>query len=277
MEKRRNEGADRLKPEEAASSPDSDLQKVLRDLAGSLFEILGSRLESIILYGSAVFDDLAPGYGDLDFVAVVDGNLSRTDCTKLRSLRRVLRDGKHPVYAEMLEGAFLPRAMLDPAVTGSAFWWGTTGERPWKRNELGPVALYVIRARGRAVFGRDVRAEIPAPDREALFGDIRKFCETARAFSRETTLHTVDWLLMAARFLVFVREERLTSKSEAADWAVRNAQGDWRFFLPKARDVRLNPSQADGADVKEWLTSLAGPINDACAELERAMSGQGAA
>jgi hypothetical protein len=42
-------------------------------------QILENRLVSVILYGSILFDDLAPGYGDLDFLAVLKGNLTEAE------------------------------------------------------------------------------------------------------------------------------------------------------------------------------------------------------
>lgn len=41
-------------------------------------EILVDRFASVLLYGSILFDDLAPGYGDLDFLVVVEGEWRRT-------------------------------------------------------------------------------------------------------------------------------------------------------------------------------------------------------
>jgi hypothetical protein len=73
-----------------------------------LHERLGPRLVSLLLYGSAVFDDLAPGYGELDFLAVIDRDLTEQDSHELVELRRPLREGRHGALAAMLEGAFLP-------------------------------------------------------------------------------------------------------------------------------------------------------------------------
>jgi hypothetical protein len=98
-----------------------------------------------MLYGSACFEDLAPGYGDLDFLAVVSGELSEADIDGLVRLRRPLRAGEQGILGQMLEGAFLPRAMLDPSVHGRACWWGTSGERPWDLSQLGWLVLHVIR------------------------------------------------------------------------------------------------------------------------------------
>ena len=50
----------------------AELDRTLATFLGMLEDFFGDRLVSVVLYGSVVFDDLAPGYGDLDFLAVVD-------------------------------------------------------------------------------------------------------------------------------------------------------------------------------------------------------------
>ena len=232
-------------------------------------ELFGGRLVSVVLYGSIMFDDLAPGYGDLDFLVVVDGDLSDEDCRSLVELRKPLRSAESSIYAKMLEGAFLPRRMLDPTVKGKAFWWGTSGERPRETNDLGPLVLHVIRERGCVIWGEDMRPEIPRPTREEMVGEVRGFVESIRSHGRGGTLHSVDWLLTAARLLLWLREDRLSSKSEAADWGYAHATGDWRILLPRAKELRLNPSLAESPDTQAWLDGLTDAIQDAGNELEQ--------
>lgn len=232
-----------------------------------LHQHLGKRLVSVALYGSVVFDDLAPGYGDLDFLAVVDEDLSEEDRRGLIELRRPLRRPEAPILDQMLEGAFLPRPMLDPAVAGRALWWGTSGERPWERSQLGWLVLHVIRERGRIIWGQDIRAEIPPARREDLLADARNFVASAGEHGRGGRLHSVEWLLTGARLLLWAREGRLSSKSEAADWGLAHAQGAWRNFLPRAKQLRLCPSLIESGDWPAWLATLDEPIAAATREL----------
>jgi len=227
------------------------------------------RLVSVVLHGSITFDDLAPGYGDLDFLAVVDADLSNEDCEQLTELRQPLRGGDYGVLATMLEGAFLPREMLDPLHTGRAFWWGTSGERPWQSNELGWLVLHAIRENGILIWGEDIRHEIPKVRREQLLQDVWEACRSMENQGRGGHLHSVDWLLTAARELLLLREGRLSSKTEAADWAYLRAEGGWRRWLPRAKLLRRNPVLVDSADWRKWLDMLADPIGEARAELER--------
>lgn len=247
-------------------------ENTINSFVDTLTGFFGSRLVSVVLYGSITFDDLAPGYGDLDFLAVVDDDLSDEDCRLLVDMRKPLRSAGSSVYAKMLEGAFLPRRMLDPNVKGKAFWWGTTTERPRETNQLGPLVLHVIREMGWVIWGQDIRPEIPAPTREEMVGEVREFAASLRQHGRGGDLHSIDWLLTSARLLLWLREDRLSSKTQAADWGCANAEGGWRMELPKAKALRLNPSSAGSPDVHAWLDGLNDAIQSAGDELERALA-----
>lgn len=241
------------------------LELFLRTVAG-FFE---DQLASVVLHGSVVFDDLAPGYGDLDFLAVIDDDLFDETSRQLVEVRGPLRSGDFGELARMLEGAFLPRHMLNPASTGRAFWWGTSGERFWESNQMGWFVLHVIRACGIVIWGDDVRHEIPAPTQEQLLHDVWATCQDIRQHATAGRLHSVDWLLTAARQLLWLREHRLSSKSEAADWAVHSAEGAWRQYLPRAKELGQDPALAGSAEWRQWLDQLDGPIKEAGEELER--------
>ncbi len=206
---------------------DPQLNLTLELFLRLLTNFFGQQLMSVILYGSVVFDDLAPGYGDLDFLAVTGDDLPDEVCRQLVEIRQPLRSGRYGMLAQMLEGVFLPWRMLNPANAGQAFWWGTSGEGAWSSNRLG-------------------------------------------------SLHSVDWLLTAARLLCWLQEGgRLCSKSEAADWAYLHAGGDWRKLLPRAKEMRLNPAMGNLPAAKQWLDALMGPIREAGKEVERALITQG--
>lgn len=261
------------------SDPSSSLlQRTYRDpqlnLTLELFlrmigQAFGDRLLSVVLYGSILFDDLAPGYGDLDFLAVIRNDLSESEEKLLIELRRPLRSGPFGVYAAMLEGAFLPEAMLDPTIPGMALWWGTSGERSWSTNALGPLVIHVIREMGQVIYGEDLRGNIPPVHRADMVRDVRDFLDSARRHGKEGNLHTVDWLLTAARLILWAREGRLSSKSEAARWGEENLRGAWRKVLERCRTLRQRPQEAERPEIRAWLDELSPDIEEACGELER--------
>ena len=232
-------------------------------------EELGVSLLSVSLYGSILFDDLAPGYGDLDFLAVVAADMDEPTCRRLNELRAVLRDGRYGIHCHMLEGAFVPVHMLAPAAQGKGLWWGTSGERPWETNNLGHFVLHTIREHGLVIWGADVRSRIPPIRRSDMLGELLAGCKAARDHATPTSVHCLDFLFTPARELLWLKEGRLSSKSEAADWGHRNAKGEWRHHLPRAKSVRLNPQDAASDAVQEWIRGLGPSILEATLELEQ--------
>jgi hypothetical protein len=252
-----------------------DLDHTITLFLDMLSDVLGNRFASLLLYGSAVFDDLAPGYGDLDFLVTTDDDLTERECRRLIELRKPLRDGKHGRLAAMLEGPFLPRAMLDPSHRGKALWWGTSGEKRWDKNRLGWLTLHAIHEHGIVVWGEDIHPDIPVASRDALLDDARAICQSIRQHGRGGGLHSVDWLLTAARLLLWLQKGQFSSKSEAAEWGTLHAEGQWRNLLPRAGQIRLDPALAGSADTQVWLKALTGPIQEACTEIERALAHYG--
>jgi len=232
---------------------------------------LGESLLSVLLYGSVLFDDLAPGYGDLDFLAVVAGDLDEETCRRLTDLRAPLRSGHYGVYCQMLEGAFLPVGMLAPDCPGKGLWWGTSGERAWERNQLGHFVLHTIREHGLVIWGEDVRPRIPRILRSDILNQLLAGCAATRDHAAPTSLQCLDFLFTPARELLWLKEGRLSSKSEAADWGYRNAIGAWRCHLPRAKLLRRNPLVAECRDVQEWIRGLEPSILEAIDELEDAL------
>lgn len=254
---------------------DPQLNLTLELFLRMIKDFFKERLLSVVLHGAIAFDDLAPGYGDMDFLAVVDDNLSDETCRQLVEIRKPLRSGDYGILSKMIEGAFLPRQMLNPADTGKAFWWGTSGERQWESNQLGWLVLHVIRERGIVIWGEDIRHEIPVASHEVLIEDVWMACKNMRKYGQGSSLHSIDWLLTAARLLLWLREGKLSSKGEAADWGFTHANGAWRELLPQAKQIRLNPWIADSAEVKQWLGALTEPIREACEEVEYELMAHG--
>ena len=249
---------------------DPKIDLVLSEFVRMIRAVLGQQLVSVVLHGGIAFGDLAPGYGDLDFVAVTAGELEDDLCHQLTDARASLRAGGYGVLGTMVEGAFLPRKMLDPSVHGRAFWWGTSGERSWDTNKLGWFVCKQIRERGIVVWGKDIRQEFPKPRRDDLLNDTLAACDQGLTHGKGGTLHSVDWLLMAARSLQWLKCGGLSSKSQAADWAAEHAEGEWRKLLPRAKELRLNPSLFERDETRSWVATLSGAIQEAWLEVKAA-------
>jgi hypothetical protein len=198
------------------------LELFLRMIRGEL----GDSLFSVLLYGSILFNDLAPGYGDLDFLAVVESDLGEPVWTRLNGLRLPLRSGIYGVHCQMIEGAFLPVGMLGPDSRGNGLWWGTSGERAWERNQLGEFVLHTIRERGLLIWGKDLRLEIPEIPRRDILRQLLVGCQATRDHAEPTSLQCLDFLFTPARELLWLKEGRLSSKGEPPNHLMQATSND---------------------------------------------------
>jgi hypothetical protein len=247
---------------------DPDINAALEALLGIVHDHFQSRLLSVMLQGSIAFDDLCPGYSDFDFVAVINDEVTEADADYLIEIRKPFRAGEHGLYGQILEGPFLPyRMLIDPGANGFALCWGTRGDRRWEQNKLGWMALSVLRERGLVIWGQDLRHEIPVPTEKEMLFELGLGVDSALQHGAGGSLHSADWLLTAARELLWLKERRLSSKSEAADWGCQNARGEWRLLLPQAKLLRQQPQLADNANVQAWLANLTNPIQQAWREI----------
>jgi len=162
--------------------------------------------------------------------------------------------------------------MLCLNAAGTGLWWGTTRERPIDHNHLGWFNLLDLRENGIVIFGMDLRTEIPAPQPADLVQEIRRACRMMRQHGCGGGQYSVDFLLQSARFLAFLNERRLFSKSEAAEWAERHAKGSWRRHLPGCSRYRREAAYRSQPGISEWLETLGAPLVEACDELEMALN-----
>jgi len=102
--------------------------------------------------------------------------------------------------------------------------------------------------------------------------EIRDACRMMRQQEREAGQHSVDWLLQSARYLAFLNERRLFSKSEAAEWAEKHASGSWRHYLKDCSRYRRDSAYRSRPGAKQWLEALHVPLEEACDELEMVLA-----
>lgn len=250
---------------------DAELNLTLELFLRECVDCFGDRLVSVLLYGSLVYDDLSPGYSDLDFLAVVKDDIAEPMYTRLSEMRKPLRSGWYGVLATMIEGEFVPRKSLASPEIGQSYYWGTSSDKPRPGSSVRGLVAECIHQRGVTIWGEDIVSQIPRPTRDEILRELRD-CTWLREYGHGGGLHSVDFLLTIARFLIIVREGCLSSKSEAAEWGYANAKGAWREYLPMARRVRRNPWMAELPHVKAWLQSLTDPIQEACDELEETLA-----
>lgn len=252
---------------------DEKLQETLRIFIQDLRTILGGKLTSLYIYGSSLHNDLSPGYGDLDFLVILSENLNMDEITRLNEQRVIYRNTLEDLYTDMLEGAFLPYQLIFGG-SGQALWWGTKGERIWDKNQLDIFTMYSIKQQGLLIYG-ELQDQFPEISNEEIKQFLVQFSFCMKEHGKGGSLHSIDWLLLTAKFIGWLREGVIFSKSEAADWGLKHLTSDWTEHLLKCKELRKEPTKVDTPEYTSWLTNLESTIFEASKDLDRNI-GEGA-
>lgn len=247
---------------------DRQISYTLSEFIQDLQHILQENIVSVYIYGSVLYDDLCTGYGDLDFLAVVKQNLTNQEIEKLIKQRICYKNGYTSPYFGMLEGAFLPQALLCRE-NGTGLWWGTKSEKLWKENQLDPFTMYTLRKQGLLIYGEPQHHLFPDLSREELVSFLHDFRICMRTYGKGGSLHSIDWLLLTAKFMCWYEEGDIISKSQAADWGLKHIKGPWKEQLPLAKELRKDPEKIKQAEYTSWINSLGPVILEASIEFEK--------
>lgn len=247
---------------------DEKLQETLRIFVQDLRIILEGKLSSLYIYGSALHNDLSPGYGDLDFLVLLSDNLNTEEIIRLNEQRIMYRNALEDLYTDMLEGAFLPYQMMF-GESGQALWWGSKGERIWDKNQLDLFTMYSIKKQGLFIYGDSQEHVFPEISNEEIKCFLVQFSLCMKEHGKGGNLHSIDWLLLTAKFIGWLREKVIFSKSQAADWGLEHLTSDWREHLLKCKDLRKEPAKMNHPEYTTWLTNLDSIIIEASKDLDR--------
>lgn len=247
---------------------ESDVRVSLEQFAEKADAVVCSRIKAVFAYGSAVYDDVHVGYSDLDFLAVVDGELSEKDFAVLSEFRRELKSGINP-YFQILEGAFIPRQSIRSDNPYDAVTWGGSGEKLTNEYSIGGFSLKGLIDSGVVIRGEDMRKEFPYPTHEAMCKQIDELVETITKHITKTSgsVHSIDWLFLMCQSAYYLKTGKVTCKTNAAKYAIDNNLFCCKPELKKAIEIRLNPDIAEETCIKDWLLNLGGVIQETCEEL----------
>ncbi len=242
-------------------TPYRDVNTLLLTLLESVRAILREKLVGFYLYGSLSAGDFDPESSDVDFLIVTSGELDQAALEALRAMHADIATSSLP-YARKLEGSYIPQAALrryDPAnamhPTIGIDWEFGVGQHG--TNWI--LERWIVREKGIIVWGPSPKTLIDpvAPDelRAAVCGMLRDFWQQQ--------LHGPDWLrprdyqafaiLSMCRALYTIREGKVASKPEAADWALQTLDPKWRLLIEQALVWRHEHEPDDMTKMLEFL------------------------
>ncbi len=204
-------------------------------------EILGENLVGIYLHGSATMGCFNPEKSDLDFIVVVESDLS--DNTKHAYVDMVLSLNEN-APAKGIEMSIVRREVCKPFVYPTPFLlhfsehhikWFTENPTDYvqkmKGTDVDLAAHFTnIRAHGKCLYGlpaAEVFGEVPPENYlDSIWNDI---CDAPDDIAENTMYITLN----LTRVLAFQKENILLSKKEGGEWALKNLpESAVRKFAP---------------------------------------------
>lgn len=246
---------------------DEKLNQTLSLFLKDMQLILNGQLISVYIYGSALYNDLCPGYGDLDFLVILRNDLASCEVEKLIKQRIFYRTEYPDLYNYMLEGAFLPLRLIQ-GETGRALWWGTKGEKVWEENQLDKFTMYTIKNHGLLLFGESQYHMLPVISKEEINQFLIDFVSCMREHGKGGSIHSIDWLLLTSKFMCWLSSGEILSKSQAADWGLKHLKNSWKEHLLKSKELRKDTSKVRMPEYSEWLNKLDSVIIEASNDLD---------
>ena len=208
--------------------PRDQTERFIGRFAGLAREVLKDRITGIYLHGSAAMGCYQPKKSDLDFLVVVNADL--TDAEKRRFMDGLLElDQACP--AKGIEMSVVLKDVCNPFVYPTPFllhysrmhtgWYRRDPEdyiRKMNGTDRDLAAHFtVIRGRGRCLYGlpvRDLFGEVPEGDYlDSLWNDVS-------GAEEEITENPMYLILNLTRVLAYLKEKKVLSKQEGGTWGL---------------------------------------------------------
>ena len=242
-------------------TPYDDVNTILRLLLPKVQAILREELVGFYLYGSLSLGDFDPKSSDIDFLVVTEEELSGEVLEQLRDMHAGIASSGLP-YAKRLEGSYIPRAALrryDPEnarhPTIGVDWEFHIDQH--RSNWI--LERYIVREHGVVLWGPSPKTLI---DPILLYELQMAVCEQLREFW-QAQLDGPEWLrprdyqsfavLTMCRVLYTLRQGVVTSKTEAAAWALQALNPQWRPIIERALIWRHEHERDDLTETLRFL------------------------
>ena len=250
------------------------LRLAINTMAVSIDRILAPNLPSIYLYGSVTADDYHHGWSDIDLLVLTADPITPTQADHLLHLRQTLcsRDPDTPHY-RLFEGGMLDLGSFLEDEETNVVYWGTTGERIKTTHDFSALDRASLLQTGQLLLGRDVRRHIDMPDFQEILTATEKQLTSIEAHGAGgRSIYAYGWLLDAARCMYTLVNGRLTTKTEAAQWALDQRLCPCPAELSMALTVRRQPELIHDASVLDYAEGLTNAIQTYAALVRKALN-----
>lgn len=251
---------------------DGKMEKAIQTMAEAVQAILHEKMLAFYLFGSLVLHDFKPGWSDVDFLCLTDGEVTGKQAEDLLTLRQALALANGESLYRCFEGAFVSFEEFQAGVYSKVVYWGTSGQRITSSYSFDAFSLYELLHDGVLVSGKEIRSELKPPGLGKLREAVISHLESIRkhALTTDESLYSCGWLLDIARGLYTLRTGKVIAKTAAGKWALAQGLCPDPILLVRTLEIRNNPLRyKDEPETKKWLSSLGDVVQRFADVLER--------
>lgn len=253
------------------------MRLAINTMAVSIQRILWDAQPSIYLYGSVTTEDYQHGWSDIDLLVLTQEVITEEQASALVELRQLLaaRDPDTPYY-RLFEGGMLDLGSFLSGEETRVVYWGTSGQRTKKTHGFSAFDRASLLQNGQLLLGKDVRRHIEMPDYEEMTAAVADHLASIQAHGAGSrSIYAYGWLLDIARCIYTLVNGRLTTKTNAAQWALDQHLCPCPSELSMALTVRRQPELIRDPQILDYAENLTEAIRQYADMLQYVLSTAG--
>jgi hypothetical protein len=264
------------------NTPYPELDAVLRELLGSVRQILRDDFVGAYLQGSLAVGDFDK-HSDVDFIIAMDREISNSRLQDLQAMHKRIFNLEEE-WARHLEGSYFPtRILRDYNQNGSDLWYLDNGSSILVRSNHcnKTVVRWILREKGVVLSGPRLSTLIdPIPAKILRRAILKSINESGHEILTNpepynNRFYQTFIVLQYCRKLHDLHTGTIGSKRTGAEWAKGNLDRSWTDLIDRAWDGRQNPAlsvrqTADKTDFKRTLEFVSIVMREANAYTVRA-------
>lgn len=241
-----------------------DVNEVLDLLSTGLQKLLGEDLVGLYLTGSLTYGDFNHGSSDIDFLAVLNSELTNKQLEEIKNLHSSIAE-QVPHWAKSLEGSYITKKMLSsaeapkverPYVNGGKVSYCAYGSE-WVIN------LYALQECGEVICGKPLNELLPrvtieqvrVASKKDLINDWLPKIEDPKAFDHPLydSEHLKNYaVLTMCRILHRAKNDNMASKKVASKW-VKETYPQWKDLVEHAEYWEHGKQMGGESEVREFM------------------------
>lgn len=228
--------------------------QLLHELVEAHRACFGRKLAGLYAYGSLVLGDFDFDVSDLDLLAVLHDDVTDAELPGLITLHASFI-ARHPAWRDRVDVQYLSTSALGSLKTRESRGASISAGEPVHFTNVGRHWLmnwWIVREKGRVLYGPDPKAIIEAISREEFLESVRDHVHSWDRWVQDMRGPQAQSyaILTLARNLYAVENGEMTSKVRGAEYA-KSMLPQWTSLIDQALEWRRSAATSGGEDTFE--------------------------